>query len=298
MARSATDSGPTPPGKRQAPEPSADTEATREFALPRLDDRTAVMRPASPPAGGSAFRVGWRGYDRHQVDAYRTRLETELAAARDAHERLVRAHAQATERVRAAQADLVRLRAQLADSPSALSERLREILHLAAEEAGQTRSDAQTEADRMRADAQTDADEIRARATNDAQALMRQARKNAERIIGEATAELERAKVEIEQEREAVRKERAAALAEADQARERADAEAAAHREAADRESRERRERADADASARLAGLNQQLAALSLKRDEALGVLARLHEAVAMTLDASAPPSEGDDPHE
>lgn len=297
MTRSATDSGPTPTGKPEAAQPGADTEVTREFALPQLDDHTAVMRPVSQPsAGGPEFRVGWRGYDRRQVDTYRTRVETELVSARDAHERLVRAHAQVTERLRAAQAEIVRLRAQPADSPTALSERLREILHLATEEAGQTRSDAQADADRIRAEAQTDADDIRARATNDAQALLRQARKNAERIFSEATAEHERVVVELEQQREADRKEREQTRAEADQARERADTEAAARREAADRQARERREQADAEASARLAELNQQLAALSLKRDEALGILARLHEAVATTLDASMPATKTDQP--
>ena len=292
MTRPATDSGPTPTGEPEVARPGPDTSAdTREFPLPRLDDQTAVMRPVSQPqqSGGSSpeFQAAWRGYDRRQVDTYRGRLEAEVASAREAHDRLVRAHAQATERLRAAQADIVRLRAQLTDSPSALSERLREILHLAAEDAGQTRSDAQADADRIRAEAQTEADDIRARATNDAQAVMRQARKNAERIVTEAGAERDRVKVEVEQQREAARKERDQARAEADQARERADTEATTRRQAADRQARERREQADAQATARLADLNKQLTGLTQKRDEALGVLARLHEAVTKTLDVS-----------
>jgi chromosome segregation ATPase len=294
MTRPATDSGPTSTGEPEAARPGADTTAdTREFPLPRLDDQTAVMRPVSQPQGGSTeFQIGWRGYDRRQVDTYRSRLEAELASAREAHERLVRAHAQATERLRAAQADIVRLRAQLTDSPSALSERLREILHLATEDAAQTRSEAQTEADRIRAESQTDADEIRASATNDAQVVMRQARKNAERILSEAGAERDRVKVDVEQQHEAARQEREQARAEADQARERADAEAAARREMADRQARERREKADAQATARLAELNKQLAGLTQQRDEALGSLARLHEAVAKTLDVTATPDK------
>ncbi|HEY3089961.1 MAG TPA: hypothetical protein VGJ59_18070 [Jatrophihabitantaceae bacterium] len=294
MTRPATDSGPTPTGEPEAARSGADMTAdTREFPLPRLDDQTVVMRPASQPqSGGPEFQIGWRGYDRRQVDTYRARLEAELASAREAHERLVRGHAQATERLRAAQADIVRLRGQLTDSPSALSERLREILHLAAEDAGQTRADAQTEADRTRADAHTDADDIRASATNDAQAVMRQARKNAERIVSEAGAERDRVKAELEQQGEAARKEHEQARAQADQARDRADAEAAARREAADRQARARREKADAEAAARLAELNKQLAALTQQRDEALGVLARLHEAVTKTLGTSATPDK------
>jgi cell division septum initiation protein DivIVA len=294
MTRPATDSGPTPMGEREVAHPGADTTAdTREFSLPQLDDHTAEMRPVSQPAhAGPGFEVTWRGYDRGQVDTYRARLEAEVTSARDAHERLVRAHAQATERLRAAQSDLVRLRGQLTDSPSALSDRLREILHLAAQDAEQTRSDAQTDADKIRADAQTEADDIRARATNDAQALTRQARRNAERMLGEARAEQEHIKVEVEKQRDAARNEREQARAEADQARERADAEAAARRQAADRQAREQREQADAKASARLAELNRQLAALTEKRDEALGILAQLHKAVAKTLDASATPDK------
>lgn len=298
MTRPATDSGPTPTGEPDAAHPGADTTAdTREFPLPRLDDHTAVMRPVSrPPGGGPEFQVAWRGYDRGQVDTYRGRLETELTSARDAHERLVRAHAQATERLRAAQADIVRLRAQLTDSPSALSERLREILHLAAEDAAQTRSEAQAEADRIRSESQTDADQIRASATNDAQVVVRQARKTAERILSEASAERDRVKVDVEQQHAAARKEREQARAEADQARERADAEAATRRETADRQARERREKANAEAAARLADLNRQLAALTQKREEALAILAKLHEAVAMTLDATATPDTPEAP--
>ena len=294
MTRPATDSGPTPTVEPEAARPGTDMTAdTREFPLPRLDEQTSVMRPVSQPqGGGTEFQVAWRGYDRGQVDTYRSRLEAELASSREAHERLVRAHAQATERLRAAQADIVRLRAQLTDSPSALSERLREILHLAAEDAGQTRADALTEADRIRADAQTDADEIRASATNDAQVVMRHARKNAEQMLGEATAERDRVKVDVEQQHEAARQEREQARAEADQARERADTEAATRREMADRQARERREKADAQATARLAELNAQRAGLTQRRDEALGSLARLHEAVAKTLDASATPDK------
>ena len=131
--------------------PSPGTDTTKEFSRPSLDtDQTVVMR--SDPG----FRVGWRGYDRGDVDNYRSRVEADLAAARSAQENAAQAHAQIAERLHAAQADLGRLRASLTNTPTALSDRLREILHLAAQDADQTRSDAQSEADQIRSRAGTE----------------------------------------------------------------------------------------------------------------------------------------------
>src|SRR5205823_646031 len=93
---------------------------TTEFPRPPLAGDLTVVVSSDP-----GFRVGWRGYDRIQVDNYRSRVETELASARSAHERAVRAHAQTTERLRAAQTDVGRLRGQLTNSPTGLSDRLR-----------------------------------------------------------------------------------------------------------------------------------------------------------------------------
>jgi cell division septum initiation protein DivIVA len=299
MTRPAADSGQTPmqptePGGRRAPA-GADTAAdTKEFARPQLDDRTAVMRT------DARFHVAWRGYDRRQVDTYRSRVETELAAARHAHERAVRGQAEAGERLRATQAELVRLRAQLTNSPSALSDRLREILDLAGQDAEQTRGDALAEAD-----------QIRARATNDAQTIVRQARKNADEIVTTVREDEQKTKAEMEQAQTAARQEfeaaraetlnarqqaeaegqrvREQADAEALRLREQADAEAEARRSAADREAREQREQADAAVAARLSVLEQKLAELTRQRDDALGTLSGLHDAISMTLEAAAP---------
>jgi cell division septum initiation protein DivIVA len=298
MTRPATDSGQTPvqptePGGRRAPA-RADTAAdTKEFARPQLDDRTTVMRT------DARFHVAWRGYDRRQVDTYRSRVETELAAARHAHESAVRGQAEAAERLRATQAELVRVRGQITNSPSALSDRLREILDLAGQDAEQTRADALAEAD-----------QIRARATNDAQTIVRQARKTAEGIVSDAREDERKTKAEMEQAQAATRQELEAARAEAHNARqqataeglrvreqaeaealrlrEQADAEAEARRSAADRQAREQREQADAAAAARLSVLQQNLAELTRKRDDALGTLSGLHDAISMTLEAAA----------
>jgi len=241
---------------------------TKEFSRPRLEERTV------PPSADVTFRVGWRGYDRGQVDTYRTRVESDLSATRTGYERAVRAHAEVAERLRVAQADLARVRNQLSDSPSALSDRLREILDLAAQDAHQTRLDAEAEAD-----------QIRARASNDAQAIVKQARRTAEDIVGETRSEQQRVQVEADELRASTKRELDETRAEAQQLREKADTEAAARRNAADRAARERREREDAAAATKLTDVNRQLAELSRHRDEAHASLARLHQAVATIME-------------
>jgi cell division septum initiation protein DivIVA len=302
MTRPATDPGQTPaqptePGGRRAPT-RADTAAdTKEFARPQLDDRTTAMRTEG------SFHVAWRGYDRRQVDTYQSRVENELAAARHAHERAVRGQAEAAERLRATQAEVVRLRGQLTNSPSAVSDRLREILDLAGQDAEQTRTDALAEAD-----------QIRARATNDAQTVVRQARKTAEDIINAAREDEQKTKAEMEQVQAATRQEfdsaraeavnarkqadaeavrlREQADAEARQLREQADAQAEARRNAADHQARERREHADAAAAARLSILERNVAELTRQRDDAFATLGGLHDAIAVTLETAAPVTE------
>ena len=69
------------PSQRPASSSTDAAADTVEFPRPPLDaDRTVVMS-AEP-----GFRVGWRGYDRVQVDTYRSRVETELASARSGHD--------------------------------------------------------------------------------------------------------------------------------------------------------------------------------------------------------------------
>jgi chromosome segregation ATPase len=270
---------------------------TKEFSRPAVNtDATVVMNPEH------GFRLGWRGYDRVDVDEYRSRIESELASTRAAHEGAVRAQAQTSEQLHAAQADIRRLRGQLTNAPTTLSDRLREILHLAAEEADQTRADAEAAADRTRAEGQNDADEIRSRAGSEAQAVVQRARDTAAGIVNQANAEQQRLKAEIEQTHAAARQHLADAkveatrlrdtcaaelrqqAADADQARERADAEAAARRSEADRLAREQREQENQAATLRINDMNQHLAEVTRRRDETLDTLGRLHEEIAKTL--------------
>ncbi len=281
------------PGQRPASSSSDAAADTAEFPRPPLDaDRTVVM--SSDPG----FRVGWRGYDRRQVDSYRSRVETELASARGAQERAVHAQAQTTERLRAAQSDLGRLRGQLTNSPAALSERLREILHLAAQEAEQTRADAQTEADQIRSRAGTDAETIVQQARDTAAGILDGARTEQQKLQAEtadaqaaARQQLDDARADAIRLRDTSRTELDQLAAEAQQARDRADTEAAARRTDADHHAREQREQAHTAAAARLTDMTQQLTDLTEHRDETLATLTHLHQELANTLATTTGPA-------
>ncbi len=266
MTRPATGPGRTdadrPTDIRQRPA-SSNTD-TREFSRPQLG-----ADPAPVQSADRGFGVSWRGYDRVEVDNYRSRVESELASTRTAYERAAQAHAQTTEQLRAVQNDLGRVRNQLTNSPTALSDRLREILHLAEQDADQTRSDAQTEAA-----------QIRSSAVADTETIVQQAREAAAEIVNGAREEQQKLMAEAEQLH-------AAARQQIDEAR----AEAAAHRTEADRHASEQREQADAAAASRLAEMTQQLSDLARQRDEALATLNGLHQALAEILASTAGPA-------
>jgi cell division septum initiation protein DivIVA len=266
MTRPATGPGRTdadrPTDVRQRPT-SSDTD-TREFSRPQL-----AADPAPVQSADRGFGVSWRGYDRVEVDTYRSRVESELASTRTAYERAAQAHAQTTERLRAVQNDLGRVRNQLTNSPTALSDRLREILHLAEQDADQTRADAQTEADQMRSSAVADTETI-----------VQQAREAAAEIVNGAREEQQKLMAEAEQLHAAAR-----------QQIDEAHADAAAHRTEADRHASEQREQADAAAASRLAEMTQQLSELARQRDDALATLNGLHQALAEILASTAGPA-------
>ncbi len=246
--------------------PTSSNAETREFSLPQL-----AADPALAPSADRGFGVSWRGYDRVEVDNYRSRVESELASTRTAYERAAQAHAQTTERLRAVQNDLGRVRSQLTNSPTALSDRLREILHLAEQDADQTR-----------ADAQTDADQMRSSAVADTEMIVQQARETGAEIVNSARAEQQKLMAEAEQLHAAARQQIDAAHAEAE-----------AHRSEADRHAAEQREQADATAASRLAEMTHQLSDLTRQRDEALATLNGLHQALAEILGSTAgPPNE------
>ena len=261
--------------------PAADTTAdTQQFARPRLDDDLTTVISAD-----SGFRISWRGYDRGQIDRYRSRVETDLANTRIGYQRAVRAQGRLSDQLRAREADLARLRGQLTNSPSALSERLREILQLAEQDAEETRASAQAEAGQTQADARAEADQVRA----DAEEVVKQAQEAAAEILSRAHAEQQKSRADFEHEQAIVRRQLAEATTEAEQARQHADAEAAARRDQADRLTAERREQADAAAAERLRETSEQLAELTRQRGDVIASLRRLRDELATILN---PPTD------
>jgi cell division septum initiation protein DivIVA len=143
------------------------------------------------------FRAALRGYDRLQVDNYVARAETELLAVRRANDDLLT-------RYGACSAELEISRRLLACSPAGreqvrTSERVGEILRLAADEAARLTEAGAADADRIRGVARAEAD-----------ALLRRARE----VRDGAVADCERMRAEAEDARAAAEEELARAHAE------------------------------------------------------------------------------------
>jgi len=144
-----------------------------------------------------AFRAALRGYDRLQVDNYVAWARTELLAVRRANDDLM-------SRYGACAAELEISRRLLACSPAGreqvrTSERVGEILRLAADEAARLTEAGAADADRIRAVARAEAD-----------ALLRRARE----VRDGAVADCERMRAEAEEARAAAEEELARAHAE------------------------------------------------------------------------------------
>lgn len=143
------------------------------------------------------FRAALRGYDRLQVDNYVAWAETELLAVRRANDDLLT-------RYGACSAELEISRRLLACSPAGreqvrTSERVGEILRLAADEAARLTEAGAADADRIRGVARAEAD-----------ALLRRARE----VRDGAVADCERMRAEAEEARAAAEEELARAHAE------------------------------------------------------------------------------------
>jgi len=151
----------------------------------RLDGDLEAMVASNPD-----FRISWRGYDQLQVDNYVAWGDTELRSSRAAQDQTMRASTETATRLGACQFELEQTRQDLAEARAAaatqVSERLRQILHLAAEEAEELRAGGQDEAERIRAAADANADEIVEHAERKAQAIMEEAGAQHDRIATEA----------------------------------------------------------------------------------------------------------------
>ena len=164
---------------------------------PPSPDRAAPGEPDALLGPRPAFRAALRGYDRLQVDDYVAWAETELLALRRANDDLLTRYGTCS-------AELEISRRLLACSPAGreqvrTSERVGEILRLAADEAARLTEAGAADADRLRAVARAEAD-----------ALLRRARE----VRDGAVADCERMRAEAEEARATAEEELARAHAE------------------------------------------------------------------------------------
>jgi cell division septum initiation protein DivIVA len=155
-------------------------------------DLEALLEPRPRP------RTGLRGYDRLQVDNYVAWTEAELAAGRRQNDDLL-------SRYGACSAELEISRRLLACSPAGreqlrTSERVGEILRLAADEAARLTEAGAAEGHRLRGAARAEADALLRRARqvkDDAVAECARMRENAEQTRAAAEEQIRRAREEL-----------------------------------------------------------------------------------------------------
>ena len=239
-----------------------------QAVFPRVGGRHAVL----PPAGGldgllttaPVFHARMRGYDPFEVNEYVAWAEAELAATRHEAEHLL-------SRYGACAAELEISRRLLAQVPkgrdiSPVSDRVRDILRLAADEASAMVEAAADESEQLLAEARVEAD-----------ARLRKAHQVKE--LAAATAD---------EMRDLARQERADAAALREQAR--AEANELVRSAAAERD---RLVAEAAEARDELASVQAELEDLRRRRDEAESSLHELTERIEAAPDPAAGPSEG-----
>lgn len=178
-----------------------------------MEDQPAVLANTQ---NQDLFEPAMRGYNKRQVNEHVAHTQTQV---RDLEQRLARA----VDAAEQAQLELAAVREQSSGRPAheEVSDRLSQILRLAAEEAEQARSKAEGDIEQMRQtaeqeigtlvqDARDEAEEIisRARAESDhtlagareeSQQLLDGSRAEAERVVAEATDHAERLRRQAEQ---------------------------------------------------------------------------------------------------
>ncbi|TFV61719.1 UNVERIFIED_ORG: hypothetical protein E4P37_18620 [Bacillus sp. AZ43] len=213
------------------------------------------------------FRVRLQGYDRLEVDNYTAWAESELVALRRQVDHLLSRFGEAS-------AELEISRRLLADAPRGrdafpVSERVEEMLRLAAEEAAALTESGAREAERIVAEARTEADarlrkahQIKEMAADAADEMLEQARRDR----ATAAAGIQRAKAE------------AAEILRA----------AAVERERLAEEAAAQRAEAEATATARLAEVQAEVDDLRRQRDQARQSLRALTDRIGEALQAVA----------
>jgi chromosome segregation ATPase len=149
---------------------------------------------------GPAFNIAMRGYDKGQVDSYLIHNESELNSAQAARDHAVKAHARIGTQLSSCQADVKKLKRALAESaavsePAKISDRIRDILQLAADEADDIRAAGVADAEKQLVQAKITA-------ANAAVPVLEKAKADAERIVHDALGERDRLAEEAKTARE------------------------------------------------------------------------------------------------
>lgn len=240
---------------------------------------------------GSApvFRSRMRGYDPAEVDTYVSWAESELRSVRRQVDDLLA-------RFGACSAELEISRRLLADAPRGrvifpVSERVEEMMQLAADEAAAMTENGAREAEHLLAEARSEADarlrkahEIKETAVRAADELRDQARK--QRAVAQSV--LDRARAEAAEVLRSAAAERDRLGEEAAHERDRLAAAAAVERRRVDEEAAREREEATATAAERLAQLQAEVADLRRQRDQAHQSLRGLSSRIGEALQAVA----------
>lgn len=238
---------------------------------------------------GPVFRSRLRGYDPMEVDAYVSWAESELRTVRREVDDLLA-------RFGACSAELEISRRMLADAPRGrvvfpVSDRVEEMLQLAAEEAAAITAAGVREAEHVVAEARSEADarlrkahQIKEMAVLAADELRDEARKQR----AEAQARLDRAGAEAAALLRAAAQERETLAAEAVRQRDSLALAAAEERRRLDDEAARQREQAVAAAEARLAELGEEVSGLRAQRDEVRRSLRGLSSVIGEALQAVA----------
>jgi DivIVA domain-containing protein len=193
------------------------------------------------------FDVAMRGYDKRQVDAYLQRAETEIAQLQSGRDSALASSADRAAQLASRDAQIESLKRQLDKAsdlnPANMSDRIRDMLQLANEEAAQTRRAAEEEADRVLVAARADGERVRGEAAAEQQRLIAAAKQRS----AEADQKLAQARVLAKAERENASAEVARLTEASNTERARLDAEATKARSAAERQADKRRKTADED---------------------------------------------------
>jgi len=245
---------------RRAAGEGAGGSGAGEAARPNLTGDLDALLGSRP-----LFRTRPRGYDRLEVDNYAAWVEAELVSARSQLDQLLT-------RFGACAAELEISRRMLADAPRGrdvfpVSDRVEEMMRLAAEEAAALTEAGAQEAERLLAEARIEAD-----------ARLRKAHEIKELAIAAADELREQAHRE-RAEVAAVRSRAGSEAAEILQA-------AVAERERLDEEAAERRQLADRAATDHLLTVQEQVDRLRSQRDEARESLRRLTDQIGRALQA------------